>query len=231
MKIEDLQLFDGIELDGLEFCAKTYALFESVRQTSDGTARLRLRPSILEKRLLEELLPITAYIQRHYRAGRYISIRWHSGSQPFDAELRQYGSYVDKGYYPAKAFVEATNIVHPKEHMQREHLEKKGGTFGLEGIRRLANGELVSEPIVYHGQEFVESFAILINKELNKKNAKPYPDNTSLVVQCILNTLYTPSDWQQLMECVEETVASSKFREVFFHDPIQNYTFTGFPKK
>lgn len=223
--------FDGIELDGLQFAAKAYELFERVRQAPDGTTRLRLRPSLVEKRLLEELLPIAAYVQRHYRAGRYIHVRWHSGSQPFDAELRQHGSYVDHGYFPSSAFLEVTNVVHPKEHMQREHLEKKGGTFGLEGIRRLQGGELISEPVVYNGQDFVEYFGTLVIKEIEKKTAKLYPENTSLVVQCILNTIYTPNDWDLLMTRVTDSVSRSGFREVFFHDPTQNHMFTGYSRK
>jgi hypothetical protein len=228
---EVLRPFDGIELDGLQFAAKVYELFEFVRQSPDGTTRLRLRPSLVEKRLLEELLPIAAYVQRHYRAGRYIHIRWHSGSQPFDAELRQRGAYVDHGYFPASAYLEVTNIVHPKEHMQREHLEKKGGTFGLEGIRRLPGGDLISEPVVYSGQDFVEYFGTLVVKEIEKKAAKPYPENTSLVVQCILNTLYTQDDWDLLMTRVRDSASESGFREVFFHDPTQNYMLTCYPRK
>lgn len=230
MSISSLEAFDDVELDGLRFCSMAYELFEHLRQSPDGVTRLRLRPTLLEKRLLEELLPISAYVQRHYRTGRYISVRWQSGSQPFDAMLRQHGSYVDHGYFPGHAYLEVTNVVHPKEHMLREHLEKKGGTFGLEGIRRLRNGDLLSEPVVYSGQEFITRFAGLVTNELQKKSAKPYPDGTTLVVQCVLNSLYTPADWDAMVQLLLEPIAKARFREVFLFDPTQNYMYTGYPQ-
>lgn len=92
-----ISAIDGQLLDGLCFCTKVYELFESIRATDDGRSRLRMRASAVEKKLVEELLPICKYIQTKYRAGRYISIRWVSGNQQFDAEARQCGSYVDHG--------------------------------------------------------------------------------------------------------------------------------------
>jgi hypothetical protein len=81
MPITPLDEFDGKLLDGLEFCSKVYALFESIRHADDGPSRLRMRPSRLEKKLLEELLPICKYVQASYRLGRYISVCWVDGSQ------------------------------------------------------------------------------------------------------------------------------------------------------
>jgi hypothetical protein len=72
---------DGILLDGLNFCGKVYELFESIRHTEDGRSRLRMRTSEVEKKLVEELLPICKYLQTKYRSGRYISVKWVNGSQ------------------------------------------------------------------------------------------------------------------------------------------------------
>jgi len=226
-----LATFDDIDIDGLEFCAMVYKLFELVRQAPDGTRRLRLRPSKVEKRLIEELIPIAAYIQHSYRAGRYISVRWHQGNQQFDAEVTQYGSYIDQGYFPSTAHLEVTCVVHPKEHMQREHLEKKGGTFGLDEIRRLPGGELVSEPVVYSNENFIDKFAELVVGELDKKSAKLYPENTSLIVECILNMLYLPNEWRDLMDKVQSHMPKSEFREIFFHDSTHNYACLAYPPK
>ena len=93
MSNNPLAQFDGVLLDGLEFCSRVYAHYESVRNADDGPSRLRMRPSRLEKKLLEELLPICKYVQASYRPGRYISVRWVDGDQPYDAELLQRGAY------------------------------------------------------------------------------------------------------------------------------------------
>jgi hypothetical protein len=55
---------------------------------------MRMRPSALEKKLLEELLPICMYVQASYRPGRYTSVRWLKGNQAYDAEVRQVGAHM-----------------------------------------------------------------------------------------------------------------------------------------
>jgi hypothetical protein len=92
MSISPLSQFDGELIDGLQFCANAYALFEQIRGTEDGPSRLRIRATNIEKKLIEELLPMCKYVQAKYRAGRYISVRWVNGSQQFDAEVVQNGA-------------------------------------------------------------------------------------------------------------------------------------------
>jgi hypothetical protein len=67
MKTLDLTAFDGKLIDGLRFCRKVYDLFEHIKSEADGVRRLRLRPSITEKRLVEELIPLARYVQARYR--------------------------------------------------------------------------------------------------------------------------------------------------------------------
>ena len=55
---------DGNLLDGLQFCAITYALFESVRSTPEGIERLRLRSGNTEKRLLRSCCPFVGTSKR-----------------------------------------------------------------------------------------------------------------------------------------------------------------------
>ena len=98
MSVSPLSQFDGELIDGLQFCAMAYELFEKIRCAEDGPSRLRMRATDVEKKLIEELLPICKFVQAKYRAGRYISVRWVNGSQQFDAEVFQTGKYVQEGY-------------------------------------------------------------------------------------------------------------------------------------
>lgn len=213
-----LAVFDGQLLDGLEFCAKVYALFEDIRSQPDGVERLRLRPSLTEKRLLEELLPICRYVQTYYRLGRYISVRWVNGSQSYDAELHQQGWYVVQGYFPPVAFLEATCAMHENEHWIRKLLNVGKAAHAPEGIEKLRGKPVQSNPVVFSNNEHVLGFAPLVVQQVRKKSAIPYPENTSLVVQCHLNTLYTPDEWQLLVSTVEVELQSSRFREVLLFD-------------
>ncbi|MNC13242.1 hypothetical protein D3C75_609790 [compost metagenome] len=47
-----------------------------------------------------------------------------------------------------------------------------------------------------------------------------YPENTSLVVQCHLNSLYVPSDWQLLVSEVERAIVATPFCEVLLIDSL-----------
>jgi hypothetical protein len=72
----DLSTFDDQLLDGLDFCRKVYDLFDQVRGEPDGIAKLRLRPTLTEKRLIEELIPLAHYVQARYREGGRLKVRW-----------------------------------------------------------------------------------------------------------------------------------------------------------
>ena len=229
MTVDPLAEFDGIKLDGLEFSSKVYALFESIRDAIDGPSRLRMRPNKLEKKLLEELLPICKYVQAKYRIGRYISIRWVDGSQTYDAEVFQRGSYVSENYYPEKGYLEVTCTMHANEYLSRELLETKGVAYGLDGMRRLKGGEIESIPVSFKNQEHVKSYSKILLKQIAKKAKKPYPKNTILVVRCTLNILYTPDEWDALIGQIKAALPVSSFREIYLYDHICQFSHSFFP--
>lgn len=224
--------FDGKLIDGLQFCAKGYSLFEEIRNQPNGVSNLRMRATNVEKKLLEEILPICRYIQTKYRTGRYISVRWLQGNQQYDAEVFEKGGYIHAGCYPAKSFIEVTCAMHPNEYLSWEILEKKGGAFGLDGIRRIKKSkDIESEPVVYTNSEFVESFAQLIIMQINKKAAIKYPENTTLIVSCSLNNIYTPDEWLLLQDKVIAAEIEHHFREIFVYDTTTEYKFSLWPSR
>jgi len=132
----NLSTFDGQLLDGLDFCRKVYDLFDQVKAGPDGIEKLRLRPTKLEKRLVEELIPIARYVQARYREGRRIKVRWFCGSQPFDAVLWSSGDLVKHKMARRKVVIEVTTSVHANEYLTRRLLHERGGSFGVKGILR-----------------------------------------------------------------------------------------------
>lgn len=212
---------DGHMLDGLDFCGKVYELFESIRATNDGRSRLRMRASQVEKALVEELLPICKYVQTMYRAGRYISVKWVNGNQQFDAEVRQSGTYVNHGRFPANAHLEVTCIVHPNDYLSRELLDAGGVAFGVEGIaREKKTRKIKSEPFVRHNGDFIDSYCPLVLNQITKKAGINYPAETTLIVQCSLNTLYMPDEWEALVVKVRAGLPNHNFREIFVYDVV-----------
>jgi len=213
--MNELSHINNVLIDGLKFCSEVYAIFEKIRQHPTGIERLRKRETNVEKLVLEELLPICHYIQTFYRPGRYISVRWIDGSQSFDAEFHQEGDYIKHGYFPEFGYLEVTSAMHKNEH----ETWKLDASFAAEGIKR--KGKLVtSEPVSFEHQEHVEKFVPIVLKEITKKIAKDYPENTSLIVQCYLNTLYLANEWENLVQGVKNQLPKHSFREILIFDGL-----------
>ena len=225
-----LDRFDGKLIDGLKFCSLVYELFENIRESEGGPSRLRIRPTTLEKRLLEELLPICKYVQENYRIGRYMSIKWIDGDQTYDAELVQRGAYVSKDYYPPNGYLEVTCTMHPNEYLSRERLEKTGGCFGVSGLKRLKDGCIESEPVGFTNDEHVQQYIDIFLKQISKKATKPYPDNTVLIVQCTMNTVYMEDEWDTFVKTIDERLPIHPFSEIFIFDDLRQFTHAFYPR-
>ena len=223
----DLSTFDGQLLDGLDFCRKVYDLFDQVRDGPDGVAKLRLRPTKNEKRLIEELIPIARYVQARYREGRRIKVRWFSGSQPYDAILWSSGALVEHRMAPRRLLIEVTTSVHQNEHLARRLLHEQGGSFGVKGISRdKETGDVVSKPHVHTNDELARDLAGQILERVNSKSDKHYPPGMVLVVNCVPSGLILESEWSDAMERVRKTQAHLAFREVFLLETVMSYSTT-----
>ena len=215
----DLSSFDGRLLDGLNFCRRVYELFNQTRAGADGIANLRLRPTKLEKRLIEELVPLSRYVQARYREGRRIQVRWRSGSQPYDAVLLSSGVLVDKGYATRRLVVEVTTSVHQNEHLARELLHEQGHTFGVKGIWRDKNTRvIVSKPYVSTNDEKATDLATQIIDRIQDKSQKGYAPETVLIVYCVLNGVTFQDEWDEAVKRVAQADVHHAFKEVFLVD-------------
>jgi hypothetical protein len=230
----DLSTFDDQLLDGLDFCRKVYDLFDQVQAGPDGIAKLRLRPTKSEKRLIEELLPIAGYVQARYRVGRRIKVRWFSGSQPYDAILWSSGGLVEHRMAPRKLFAEVTTSVHQNEYLTRRLLHEKGGSFGVNGISRdKKTGNIVSSPHVHTPEELAADLAGQILERLKSKSEKNYSPGTVLIVNCVPNSLILESEWNDAIARVIKAQSHLAFREVFLIEAVMAYSATlyGNPKR
>lgn len=229
----DISTFDGQLLDGLDFCRKVYGLFDQVSAGPEGIAKLRLRPTKAEKRLIEELLPIAGYVQARYRVGRRIKVRWFSGSQPYDAVLWSSGGLVAHRMAPRKLFVEVTTASHQNEYLARHLLHEKGGSFGVKGISRdKKTGTITSKPTVHTPDELALDLSVQIIERLKSKSAKNYSPGTVLIINCVPNSLILDPEWKDAIERVTQAEAHLAFREVFLIEPVMSHSATlyGDPK-
>lgn len=142
----------------------------------------------------------------------------------FDAEVVQEGAYVEHGHFPVAAFLETTCVMHPNNYLSRELLNTKGVVFGLDGLRRLKTREIESKPVGYTNDEFIQSYSKLVLKQIEKKADIEYPAETTLIVQCSLNTIYMPEEWEALIAEVRSGQAEHQFREIFLYDTTSEYS-------
>jgi hypothetical protein len=222
MPVAALEAFHDKLIDGLEFCRMVYSRFEEVASQPHGSQVLRnlQRP---EKKLLEELFPISRYIQTFYGPGQYISVRWVDGGQSFDAKVVTTGAMVDHGAWPSEGTLEVTQAVHENDHLMRELLNTEGGGFGLDGLK-LIKGKggvraVESEPTCYSNQSYIDSMCTIVLNAIAPKIAKlekgDYPADTTLIVNCTLMTVFLPSEWEKLVDMVRGKLPSNGFVRIF----------------
>jgi hypothetical protein len=221
----DLSSVDGLLLDGLDYCRRVYELFDQISQQPNGKSRLRLRQSTIDKRLVEELLPLARYIQARYQEGRRIKVRWLSGSQRSDAVLWSSGSLVRHGMIPRRVFVEITTAVHQNDYLRRQLLDQGGGSFGVKGVRREGKA-IVSKPYVFSRSENTKDLAEQMVARLSAKAKKTYPPATVLIVNCIPNCLVFEDEWKDAVAQIEDANPRIPFREVFLLDMLMSHTTT-----
>ena len=212
----DLSGLDDKLIDGLKFCTKVYDLFDDVLREPDGIGKIRLQASKREKRLIEELLPITQYVQARYRVGNRFKIRWLSGSQGYDAKIWTPLTMVIKSGMPRSITLEVTISRHEFTHIARRQLHEEGGSFGPKGIRIDKKTNLpVFSPHVYTNDEHVVDLVQQINGRISAKAKKQYPRNTVLIVSCETDGLILEDEWKEAIRRVESEGTHKAFREVF----------------
>jgi hypothetical protein len=211
-----LAVLDGRLLNGLDFCRAVYDLFDHIQQGPDGVERLRLRKTLTDKKLTEELIPIARYVQARYQEGRRIRVRWASGNQPYDAVLLSSGNMVTHAGVPRRVLLEVTGSMHPNDYLARQLFHKQGMSWGVRGVSRDLNTGLVTDkPHVHKNNDIENNLASQIVERMKSKAAKNYPWGTVLVMQCFPDTLTLESEWETAVLQVKEALPEIPFREVF----------------
>ncbi len=231
-KLLDLKSLDDKLLDGLKFCLKVYDLFDQIRTEPDGLGKIRLLKSKREKRLIEELLPITQYIQARYSVGNRLKVRWFEGSQPYDAIIWTSRPMSKNTNIPRKIFVEVTTAKHKNLHLSRKQLHETGGSFGPKGIRiNRKTGVPDSTPHVHTNSELIDDLSSQILRSIGDKAKKAYPPSTVLIVNCDTDTVILENEWNDALKQVEAAGLHKTFRETYITNGRYSATLWGSPKQ
>ncbi|MFZ5582842.1 MAG: hypothetical protein ACOZCK_09290 [Pseudomonadota bacterium] len=223
--MNELAEFDNKLLNGLDFCERADALLKAMHKQAEGRSALRRRKRG-PKKLVEELIPICKYIEKHYSCSRKIEVRWKDGNQKYDAAIIQTGFDVDRGLYPNEAFIEVTCVEHPKAYLQRELIDTEGWSFSVESLKRGEDRTIESVPTCRSGLAFVDDFSQMVIDRIREKEDKSYPKNTYLIVCCHTQTGYHEYEWERLENQVRNNLSSSRFEEIFVYDSLCGFSFS-----
>jgi hypothetical protein len=92
------------------------------------------------KKIIEEILPLTAFLKHFERPGRRVKCRYFRNNQNYDAIIKIGGYEVEQGFIDDSYFVEVTLAEEKKyTYLRRESLARYGFVFGGDSIRRVKN--------------------------------------------------------------------------------------------
>jgi len=224
---QSLADFDNRLINGMDFCKKAYSLFENIRRSPNGVERLRIRKDRLEKKLIEELLPIARYVQARHSHGRQLKVRWKDGTQNYDAQLLSTGLLVELRLVPRVVYLEVTTAVHEKDHIARDIFNKTGRSFTAKGVKKdPQTGKYVSQPYVYTNLELPKDLANRIAKRIQAKTNKEYRIPTILIIQCMLEMNFFEGEWNYAIQTVRDANILHRFEEIFLFDSNHHYSAT-----
>ena len=128
---------------------------------------------------------------------------------------------------PKRQLIEVTSIVHENDHLLRKALNEGVPTFGVKGISFDRKTKTISSrPYVYRNSEPKDDLVQKIVERIRAKDTIDYPPDTILVIQCFLDRIFLEPEWNRSIEQAQQAVVEHRFREVFFCDPVHNYSAT-----
>lgn len=173
------------------------------------------------KKLIEEILPLTAFLKWFERPGRRVKCRYYAGNQNFDAKIKLSGPEVELGFIPDHFFIEVTSPEEERlESLRRESLARYGIVFSGRNIKRIRERKkgidcIVSEPMVVDSDYPVKNSIELIRNVLAKKSQKKYPVPCILLVQVTPDRSLSIPEWLQIICAIRGDFNQEKFHSLY----------------
>lgn len=117
--------FSKSYLSTATFVSRAYSALERF-----SANEVRLRKGKGCKELVEEIIPIAAFLKHFEIPGRKVTCKYYPGNQNYDAKIRIEGDDVSLGLVKERYFLEVTSAVSSYEFLEREALARYGSVFG-----------------------------------------------------------------------------------------------------
>jgi hypothetical protein len=189
-----------------------------------------MRSAPESKELIEEVLPLAAFLKHLEIPGRKIRCRYVGGTDNYDARIRITGVEVERGFLAPSYFVEITGAAFPKDYLRREALTRNGHVFGGPRIRRVGSrargtAGVVSEAAAVDGEAAVREMVRWTESAIARKAEKDYPEPTILLVDVLPDRPLRHSEWCSVTEEVGDRLDRTAFAHVYWDEWSSNSVF------
>jgi hypothetical protein len=214
--------FSKSYLSTATFVSRAYSIIEQFSNTE-----FYMREGA-RKKVVEEILPIAAFLKHFEIPGRQVKCRYFPGNQPYDARIKVHGEEVQSGYIEQSYFLEVTSAMSSYDYLEREALSRYGSIFGGGNIRRIGsrqkgNNQIVSEAMVEDGDAPVKKASEWVIARLQAKaKREKYPEPCILLVHVEPERPLCIREWLIVVENIQSSVNHDNFKATFLVNAWRN---------
>lgn len=215
--------FSKSYLSTATFVSRAYSALEHF---SDNEVLLRKGSGC--KELIEEIIPIAAFLKHFESPGRRVKCRYFPGNQNYDAKIRIRGGGLRLGFVEESYFLEVTSAVSSYDFLEREALSRYGSVFGGGDIRRIGSrgkgdDQIVSKAVAEDGDAVVVRASDWVRERLSAKANKKYPEPCILLVQVEPERPLSVHEWSIVAENTQGSVNREVFAATFLVNAWRNF--------
>ncbi len=208
------------------FVQRAYAALE----TLDSKGLLTGSRSVEVKELVEEVLPVAAFLKHFETPMKPVRCRYAGGDSEYDAEIKVSGAEVNRSFCAPHYYLEVTSAMFQREDLRREALSRYGGVFmgpkiWREGSKKLGGDRIVSKPTVEDGDTAITNAIAWVTRRLSAKAKKVYPQPCFLLVNLKPDNPLPIYEWYKVAKGVRGAVARDRFKATFIIDWRRNVVF------
>ena len=220
-----IEKFSKSYLSTATFASRAYS---TLKQLSNKDFLLRKGNGY--KELLEEILPIAAFLKHFEIPGRQVKCRYFPGNQNYDAKIKIQGEEVRPAFTEESYFLEVTSAVPSYDFLEREALARYGSVFGGGNIRRAGskrkgNDRIISEAVAEDGDAVIVKASYWIKERLDAKANKVYPEPCVLLVQIEPERPLSIREWSIVAENISGSVNREVFAKTFLVNAWRSFVF------
>lgn len=210
--------FSKSYLSTATFVSRAYGTVEQL-----STNQVLMRKGKGVKKLVEEIIPIAAFLKHFEIPGRRVRCKHFPGNQNYDAKIRVQGDDVCLGFIEKEYFLEVTSAVSSYDFLEREALSDNGSVFGGGKIRReKASRRIISDAVAEDHDAPIIKASEWVAACLTDKANKTYPQPCILLVQVEPERPLNTREWLTIVENIQSSVNREAFTATYLVNAWRN---------